>query len=118
MLLQDSDPLLLPVIGHRGPAVPAGAVVVHHPPALPLQRGGARLAARAGGLEPREDEHRRAGSGHEQQQESEHRYFHSESRYTPLLLLLLLTGSCKATSLKKKQRFRFEYVRTFRIKVQ
>ena len=56
VLLQDSDPLVLAVVGDRGAAVPAGAVVVHHPAALPLQRGEAGPGGRDTGPGARDTE--------------------------------------------------------------
>ena len=43
VLLQDPEPLVLGVVGHGGPGVPARVVVVLHGAALPLQRGQAGL---------------------------------------------------------------------------
>lgn len=67
VLLQDSDPLVLAVVGDGGSAVPPGAVVVQNPPALPLQRGEAG-PGRPGGVLPGEAEDRRSGGGHKHEQ--------------------------------------------------
>lgn len=64
VLLQDSDPLVQAVVGDRGPVVPPGAVVVQHPPALPLQRGKAGPGP-LGDIQPGEAEHRGPGGGQE-----------------------------------------------------
>lgn len=39
VLLQHPQSVVLSVVGHRGPVVPARAVVVYDPPPLPQQRG-------------------------------------------------------------------------------
>lgn len=74
VLLQDSDPLVQAVIGDSGPAVPPGAVVVQHPPALPLQRGDAGPGHRRG-LQSAEAENRRGGGGQKREQQSVHRCY-------------------------------------------
>lgn len=71
VLLQDSDPLVQAVVGDGGSVVPPGAVVVQHPPALPLQRGEA-WPGRPGDIQPGEAENRRSGSGQERQQQPVH----------------------------------------------
>lgn len=79
MLLQDSDPLVQAVVGDGGAAVAAGAVVVHHPPALPLQRGCAGSGGR-GGLQLREPEHGGPGGGQKHEEEPvQHRGFRMSS---------------------------------------
>ena len=71
VLLQDADPLLQAVVGHRGPTVSPGAVIETHPAALPLQRGEAGI--RGGGhILHREAEDRRSGGGDKHEQESVH----------------------------------------------
>ena len=72
VLLQDSDPLVLAVVGDGGSAVPPGAVVIQDPPALPLQRGEAGPGSRLEGIQPWEAESRRPGSGQEHEQQSVH----------------------------------------------
>lgn len=72
VLLQDSDPLLQAVIGDNSASVPPGAVVVLHPPALPLLRGEARVAFPHGHIRPDGAEDRRPGGGQEDEQESVH----------------------------------------------
>lgn len=67
VLLQDSDPLVQAVVGDGGSAVPPGAVVVQHPPALPLQRGGAG-PGRRGDIQPGEAENRRPERGQKHEQ--------------------------------------------------
>lgn len=68
VLLQDSDPLVVSVIRDDSSSVHPGAVVVLHPPALPLLRGEARLAL----IHPGEAEGGRPGGGHEDEHESVH----------------------------------------------
>lgn len=65
VLLQDSDPLVLAVIGDGGSVVPPSAVIVQHPPALPLQRGEAGPGGREGDIQPVEAESRSPGHGQE-----------------------------------------------------
>lgn len=73
VLLQDSDPLVQAVVRDGGSAVPPGAVVVQHPPALPLRRGEAGPGDR-GHIQPGEAENRRSGSGQDREQQSVHRF--------------------------------------------
>lgn len=72
VFLQDSDPLVQAVVGHHSASVPPGAVVVLHPPALPLLRGQARLAFLRRRTRPGEAEGRRSGGGQEDEQQSVH----------------------------------------------
>lgn len=71
VLLQDPEPLVLAVVGNGGSAVSPGAVVVQHPPALPLQRGEAGPGSR-GDIQHAEAESRRPCSGQEHEQQSVH----------------------------------------------
>lgn len=72
VLLQDSDPLVQAVVGDGGSPVPSGAVVVLHPPALPLQRGEARRSSPRGGIQPGDGENGRAGRDQKDAQQSPH----------------------------------------------
>lgn len=70
VLLQHSDPLVQAVVGDHSPSVPPGAVVVLHPPPLPLLRGEARLYFPHRRVHPGEAEDGRPGGGgdHEDEQ--------------------------------------------------